>query len=212
MGWIFQYALVDREGTHDLRELRLLNESLVKPALQSAPASPKSRRSAGSRSSIRSSCFRRCSSERGISLRQVLARRPGRVSGGRRPHDRGDQPRVPAARRRRRRRASTSSSSSSSAATGRAARAAEGRRLPAGRLRPAARHRRSRRRRRGRRRHRHHGAGPQRPGRHAARCCRSSTQLKPSLPDGHRDRPDLQPLGADLGHADELLPGASSTS
>ena len=34
MGWIYQYALVDREGTRDLRELRLLNESQVKPALQ----------------------------------------------------------------------------------------------------------------------------------------------------------------------------------
>ncbi|PYR38302.1 MAG: CusA/CzcA family heavy metal efflux RND transporter, partial [Acidobacteria bacterium] len=36
MGWIYQYALVDREGVHDLRELRLLNESQIKPALQSA--------------------------------------------------------------------------------------------------------------------------------------------------------------------------------
>src|SRR5881409_3931727 len=34
MGWIFQYALVDRQQTHDLRELRLLNESQIKPALQ----------------------------------------------------------------------------------------------------------------------------------------------------------------------------------
>src|SRR5207244_13293024 len=34
MGWIYQYALVDREGLHDLRELRLVNESRVKPALQ----------------------------------------------------------------------------------------------------------------------------------------------------------------------------------
>src|SRR6188508_2871460 len=25
MGWIYQYALVDREGAHDLRELRLVN-------------------------------------------------------------------------------------------------------------------------------------------------------------------------------------------
>src|SRR5262245_18591397 len=37
VGWIFQYALVDKERTHDLRELRLLNESTVKPALQTAP-------------------------------------------------------------------------------------------------------------------------------------------------------------------------------
>ena len=36
MGWIFQYAIVDHEGTRDLRELRLLNESQIKPALQSA--------------------------------------------------------------------------------------------------------------------------------------------------------------------------------
>ena len=36
VGWIFQYALVDKERTRDLRELRLLNESTVKPALQSA--------------------------------------------------------------------------------------------------------------------------------------------------------------------------------
>src|SRR5215831_12120632 len=34
MGWIYQYALVDRQGLHDLRELRLLNESQLKPALQ----------------------------------------------------------------------------------------------------------------------------------------------------------------------------------
>jgi copper/silver efflux system protein len=37
MGWIYQYALVDREGTRDLRELRLLNESQIKPAFQTVP-------------------------------------------------------------------------------------------------------------------------------------------------------------------------------
>ena len=37
MGWIYQYALVDRQGLHDLRELRLLNESQIKPALQTVP-------------------------------------------------------------------------------------------------------------------------------------------------------------------------------
>ena len=34
MGWIYQYALVDRERLHDLRELRLMNEGQIKPALQ----------------------------------------------------------------------------------------------------------------------------------------------------------------------------------
>lgn len=37
MGWIFEYALVDRDGTRDLRELRSLNEAQVKPALQTVP-------------------------------------------------------------------------------------------------------------------------------------------------------------------------------
>jgi len=33
MGWVYQYALVDREGNHDLRELRRLNDRQIKPAL-----------------------------------------------------------------------------------------------------------------------------------------------------------------------------------
>ena len=37
MGWIYQYALVDNQSLHDLRDLRLLNQSIVKPALQSVP-------------------------------------------------------------------------------------------------------------------------------------------------------------------------------
>src|ERR1044071_2471578 len=37
MGWIYQYALVDRERLHDLRELRLLNETQIKPGLETVP-------------------------------------------------------------------------------------------------------------------------------------------------------------------------------
>jgi len=37
MGWIYQYAIVDREGLHDLRELRLMNEGQIKTALQAVP-------------------------------------------------------------------------------------------------------------------------------------------------------------------------------
>ena len=37
IGWIYQYAIVDHESTHDMRELRLLNESQIKPALQALP-------------------------------------------------------------------------------------------------------------------------------------------------------------------------------
>src|SRR5262249_39392834 len=34
VGWIYQYAVVDHNRTRDLRELRLLNEGQIKPALQ----------------------------------------------------------------------------------------------------------------------------------------------------------------------------------
>jgi Cu(I)/Ag(I) efflux system membrane protein CusA/SilA len=37
MGWIYQYALVDSEKLRDLRELRMLNEGQIKPALQGVP-------------------------------------------------------------------------------------------------------------------------------------------------------------------------------
>jgi len=37
MGWIYQYAIVDRDGLHDLRELRLMNEGQIKSALQAVP-------------------------------------------------------------------------------------------------------------------------------------------------------------------------------
>ena len=37
MGWIYQYALLDHTKTHDLRELRQLNERAIKPVLQAIP-------------------------------------------------------------------------------------------------------------------------------------------------------------------------------
>ncbi len=36
VGWIYQYALIDKQGTHDLRDLRLLNQRNVIDALQGA--------------------------------------------------------------------------------------------------------------------------------------------------------------------------------
>ena len=59
VGWIFQYALVDREGTRDLRELRLLNESAVKPALQAAAGVAEVASVGDSRSNIKCGCCRR---------------------------------------------------------------------------------------------------------------------------------------------------------
>lgn len=37
MGWIYQFALVDRQHSHDPRELRQLNETVVRPALRNVP-------------------------------------------------------------------------------------------------------------------------------------------------------------------------------
>ena len=73
MGWIYQYALVDRERLHDLRDLRLLNENVrSSPQSRRCRASRRSRRSAASRSNTRSRSFRRCWRKTGIPLRQVI--------------------------------------------------------------------------------------------------------------------------------------------
>ncbi len=73
MGWIYQYALVDREGTHDLRELRLLNQSLVEPALESTPGIADVASVGGLEKQFQVKLFPPLLSERGVSLRQVLS-------------------------------------------------------------------------------------------------------------------------------------------
>jgi copper/silver efflux system protein len=72
MGWIFQYALVDRERNHDLRELRLLNESLVKPALQSAAGIAEVASVGGLEKQYQVKLFPPLLRDRHISLAQVL--------------------------------------------------------------------------------------------------------------------------------------------
>jgi len=72
MGWIFQYAIVDKEKTRDLRELRLLNESVIKPALQSAPGVAEVASVGGLEKQYQVKLFPPLLSERGLSLRQVL--------------------------------------------------------------------------------------------------------------------------------------------
>ncbi|OFW05023.1 MAG: hypothetical protein A3I61_19120 [Acidobacteria bacterium RIFCSPLOWO2_02_FULL_68_18] len=72
MGWIFQYALVDRQQTRDLRELRLLNESLVKPALQSTPGVAEVASVGGLEKQYQLKLFPPLLRERGIPLAQVV--------------------------------------------------------------------------------------------------------------------------------------------
>ena len=73
MGWVFQYALVDRERTRDLRELRLLNESLVKPALQSTVGVAEVASVGGLEKQYQVKLFPPLLAARGIALQRVLA-------------------------------------------------------------------------------------------------------------------------------------------
>jgi Cu(I)/Ag(I) efflux system membrane protein CusA/SilA len=73
MGWIFQYALVDKNGTRDLRELRLLNESIVKPALQAAAGVAEVASVGGLEKQYQVKLYPPLLEQRGISLPQVLS-------------------------------------------------------------------------------------------------------------------------------------------
>ena len=85
MGWIYQYALVDRERTRDLRELRLLNESQITPLLQSASGVAEVASVGGLEKQYQVKLFPPLLGERGISLTQVLGALHGafQESGGR---------------------------------------------------------------------------------------------------------------------------------
>ena len=72
MGWIYQYALVDREGLRDLRELRLLNESQIKPALQSVAGVAEVASVGGLEKQYQVKLFPPLLARTGISLRQVV--------------------------------------------------------------------------------------------------------------------------------------------
>jgi copper/silver efflux system protein len=73
MGWIYQYALLDRQGGHDLRELRLVNESQIKPALQTVPGIAEVASVGGLEKQYQLKVFPPLLAKAGISLRQVIA-------------------------------------------------------------------------------------------------------------------------------------------
>src|SRR4029453_11249063 len=72
MGWIFQYAIVHHGGTGDVRELRRLNESQIKPALQSAAGVAEVASVGGLEKQYQIKLFPPLLSERGISLRHII--------------------------------------------------------------------------------------------------------------------------------------------
>ena len=72
VGWIYQYAIVDHEKSRDLRELRLLNESQIKPALQTVPGIAEVASVGGLEKQYQIKLFPPLLANAGISLRQVV--------------------------------------------------------------------------------------------------------------------------------------------
>jgi len=73
MGWIFQYALVDKEQTRDLRDLRLLNEGQIKPALQSVAGVAEVASVGGLEKQYQLKIFPPLLADAGIPLRNVIS-------------------------------------------------------------------------------------------------------------------------------------------
>lgn len=73
VGWIYQYALVDHESNHDLRELRLLNESQIKPALQTVSGVAEVASVGGLEKQYQLKIFPPLLAKTGITLRQLIA-------------------------------------------------------------------------------------------------------------------------------------------
>src|SRR5436190_847623 len=73
MGWIYQYALVDRERAHDLRDLRLVNENQIKPALQGVPGIAEVASVGGLEKQYQIKIFPPLLAQSGVPLRQVIA-------------------------------------------------------------------------------------------------------------------------------------------
>src|SRR6266550_47262 len=72
MGWIYQYALLDRQGGHDLRQLRLVNERQIKPALQTVPGIAEVASVGGLEKQYQLKVFPPLLAKAGIPLRQVI--------------------------------------------------------------------------------------------------------------------------------------------
>ncbi len=104
IGWVFQYALVDKSGRHDLDELRTLQDLTSATPSRASPASPRSPRSAATTRSTRSSSTR---------LKLARVRRPDPGGGARGPRARTGG-RRPGARAGRARESSSAAAATSS--------------------------------------------------------------------------------------------------
>src|SRR5262245_22178938 len=73
MGWIYQYAIVDKQGGHDLRDLRLVNENQIKPALQSVTGIAEVASVGGLEKQYQIKLFPPLLAKEGVPLRQVVS-------------------------------------------------------------------------------------------------------------------------------------------
>src|SRR5580765_5800352 len=85
MGWIYEYALIDKEQLRDPRQIRLLNENQVKPALQSVPGVAEVASVGGLEKQYQLKLFPPLMAENGISLKQLATTLQGafQEAGGR---------------------------------------------------------------------------------------------------------------------------------
>ena len=73
IGWIYQYALIDHEKLRDPREMRLLNETQLKPALQALPGVAEVASVGGLEKQYQLKLFPPLLADAGISLRELSA-------------------------------------------------------------------------------------------------------------------------------------------
>jgi len=72
IGWIYQYALIDHEQLRDPREMRLLNDNQIKPALQAVPGIAEVASVGGLEKQYQLRIFPPLLADAGLSLRQVI--------------------------------------------------------------------------------------------------------------------------------------------
>ncbi|HEX5048351.1 MAG TPA: efflux RND transporter permease subunit, partial [Gammaproteobacteria bacterium] len=85
IGWIYEYALIDHEQLRDPRELRLLNDNQIKPALQTVPGIAEVASVGGLEKQYQLKVYPPLLAEAGISVRQLVEALQGALeeAGGR---------------------------------------------------------------------------------------------------------------------------------
>ena len=72
IGWIYEYALIDNEQLRDPRELRLLNDNLIKPAVQTVPGVAEVASVGGLEKQYQLKVFPPLLADAGLSLKQLV--------------------------------------------------------------------------------------------------------------------------------------------